>query len=549
MEIIFKNDTTNELGYLASFIFEWLEEKGYKNADDFILNLNFDNSVEDEGYVYSTKENGASIDASCLSGLWAGVGHFLFNSQIKEGELLPSKEYYKSIPQKKIRGLYFASHFHNFYHDAPINEIRRYVKELALWGINALCVWFDMHHYNGIDDPKASEMVSRLRMILEAAQVCGMKASIGVLSNEGFATTPDDLKADWRAGQNGYIREPVGHYHVEICPNVPGGMELILQNREDMCRAFEGIDFEYIWIWPYDQGGCTCEKCSPWGANGFLKVTPPVAEMCRKYFPNSKIILSLWDFDAFIEGETDTFKKVFKNENDYVDYILCETKSGSDEICGLPIVGFPEISMRGAVPWGGFGANPLPGYIRQIWDDNKSEKQGGFPYSEGIYEDLNKFLMSRMYWNGDYDIRTAMVEYASAYFSRDCAETIADCLSDMEATLPRYHQLNGVTLDPYRYYEPQYVKDGTKFIIYNPALINSIYERMTECDAKLHPEAGSSWRWRILYLRAVIDKELAANDYNDTETIRAAYRELTEIYYAQGADYVVKPPVSESYAN
>ncbi|MCL2519291.1 MAG: hypothetical protein FWF15_12080, partial [Oscillospiraceae bacterium] len=535
MEIVYFNDTKNEFGCLASFIFEWLEEKGYKNADVLILNLNFAQSIEDEGYVYFPTENGASINASCLSGLWAGAGHFLFNSQIKDGELLPSKEYFKSIPQKKIRGIYFASHFHNFYHDAPIIEIKRYVKELALWGINALCVWFDMHHYNGINDPDAVEMVSRLRAILEAAQVCGMKASIGVLSNEGFATTPYHLKADWRAGQNGYLREPVGHYHVEICPNVSGGMELILKNREDMCRAFEGIDFEYIWIWPYDQGGCTCEKCTPWGANGFLKVAPTVAEMCRKCFPKSKMILSLWDFDAFIEGETETFKKAFKNENNYVDYILCEVQAGANEICGLPIVGFPEISMRGAVPWGGFGANPLPTYVRQIWDISKNEKQGGFPYSEGIYEDLNKFLMSRMYWNGDYDVRTGLIEYASAYFSRNCAETIADCLFEMETTLPRYMQHSGEAIYPYGFKESEYVKDGTKFIIYNPEKINSIYTRMMECDAVLPPEARSSWRWRILYLRAVIDKELAANDYTDTETIRNAYKELTKIYHANGA--------------
>ena len=54
--------------------------------------------------------------------------------------------------------MYFASHFHNFYHDAPVEAVERYVGELALWGINALMVWYDMHHFTGIDDPAAQAM-------------------------------------------------------------------------------------------------------------------------------------------------------------------------------------------------------------------------------------------------------------------------------------------------------------------------------------------------------------------------------------------------------
>ena len=36
--------------------------------------------------------------------------------------------------------------------------MNRYVEELALWGCNTLAVWFDLHHYHGIDDPEARAM-------------------------------------------------------------------------------------------------------------------------------------------------------------------------------------------------------------------------------------------------------------------------------------------------------------------------------------------------------------------------------------------------------
>ena len=45
-----------------------------------------------------------------------------------------------------VRGIYFATHFHNFYHDAPLEEVQRYVEDLGLWGFNVLAVWYDMRH-------------------------------------------------------------------------------------------------------------------------------------------------------------------------------------------------------------------------------------------------------------------------------------------------------------------------------------------------------------------------------------------------------------------
>lgn len=549
------NDNKNECTRLVPLIYEWLEEKGFKNNNDayaYTLTLKYDSSVEDEGYIFAPLNNGAAISASCLSGLYAGAGHFLLTVRIKDGGLLPSEEYKVSTPQKKMRGMYFATHFHNFYNDAPISEVQRYVEEMALWGYNSFSAWFDMHHYTGIDDPKAVQMISRLRMIFETARNSGMKLYIGGLANEGFSSTPEMLKADWHAGQNGYHSEPMGHYHVEICPNAPGGMELILNNREEVLKAFEGIEFDYVSLWPYDQGGCTCEKCAPWGANGFLKTAYSLIGLYRKYYPNSRFILSTWYFDSFVNGETAAFKKKFKNEGNYVSYILSEPHGPSGEltvrdkeICNLPIIGFPEISMYNAIPWGGYGANPIPRRIRQIWDVCASEMQGGTPYSEGIYEDVNKFIISRLYWYGDYDITAALHEYSAAYFSEECADDIAECLSKMEISLLRGIMFDERYIDPYSFGASEYLKPGTQIVIHDPEPCKYIYDLVIKCNAALPPATRNTWRWRIIYLRAVIDNELSSNNYKETEVCRKAYDELIDIYHAQNADYVVRPPVTQ----
>ena len=555
------NDSGNKCARLVSLIREWLEEKGFENnpadavesQDAYTLTLKYADESEGEGYIFAPSEHGGVISASCLSGLYAGAGHFLLGAQIINGGLFPPSGYKASVPQKKMRGIYFATHFHNFYHDAPVGEIKRYVEELALWGYNILTVWFDMHHYAGIRDPEAANMITRLRMILEAASISGMKLCLGMLANEGFSNTPDMLKADWRAGRNGYHTAPAGHYHVEICPNSAGGTELILKNREEVCEAFKssGINFDYAWIWPYDQGGCTCEKCAPWGANGFLKTAPLVAEAFLKYFPDGKIIMSVWYFDCFVDGEIAAFKKAFKNENNYIDYILCEPhwQSGElaargGEIRGLPVVGFPEISMYNALPWGGFGANPIPRRIRQIWDICAPEMQGGFPYSEGIYEDINKFIISRLYWHGDYDVNTALNEYCAAYFSREYAEDIALCLSESEIALARHMLLGGAPVSPYSYGATESLKPDTKIIINNPGPCGYIYDSITKCDKSLPAAARNSWRWRIVYLRAVIDRELSSNGWAKTEKCSCAYNELIGIYHAQNAYIWVRPPVA-----
>ena len=62
-----------------------------------------------------------------------------------------------------------------------------------------------------------------------------------------------------------------------------------------------------------------------------------------------------------------------------------------------PIVNFPEISMWGLKPWGGYGANPLPERFQRIWNDSKHILDGGLPYSEGIYEDISKIQFAGYY--------------------------------------------------------------------------------------------------------------------------------------------------------
>ena len=64
-------------------------------------------------------------------------------------------------------------------------------------------------------------------------------------------------------------------------------------------------------------------------------------------------------------------------------------------------------------------------------------------------------------------------------------------------------------------------------------------------DIKLPPWARSPWRWRILYLRALLYSELKSNPTRPTPACEAAFRELIKIYsLTDKANVSVRPPAA-----
>ena len=487
---------------------------------------------------------GFRIDAAGITGndergLLYGVGKFLRDPAWRG----------TSVPEKPIRAIYFATHFHNFYHDAPIADVCRYIEELALWGCNTLTVWFDMHHYTGIKDPDAQAMIVRLRAMLRTAESVGMRPGLMLLANESYATSPQELRADWTAGHDGYTSEPGGHYHVEICPNQPGGLELILRWRAEMLAAFRDVNLGFIVIWPYDQGGCTCAKCAPWGANGYLKVAEPLARLLRQRYPTAKLVLSTWYFNHFTTGEWEGLSRAFANPPDWVDYLMADDGGFFPDYPlqhgmpgGLPGLNFPEISMGGMGPWGGFGANPRPVHWQKYWDTVGARLAGGFPYSEGIFEDLNKVLHLQLNWSSRQSTRDIVREYAAAEFAPAVADEVVQAVFAMEETLD-----HGLDTDTTR----NLLAAGSwDKLAGNPPSIYWMHKMkaperyagvIRRVEAQLPAPARQAWRWRIIYLRALLDEELHRSGGRPTKLSDEYFEELTRIYHGEQAEWVVSP--------
>ena len=521
--------------------------------------LDIRDGIGAEGFEIETSADRVSIVGNDERGLLSGVGKFLRASTFGDEGFVPGAWSGVSVPVKSVRAMYFATHFHNFYHDAPVAEVERYVEELALWGCNALSVWFDMHHFDGMDDPRAVAMVERLRTILGAANRVGMGGALTTLGNEGFATSPPALRADWTAGHDGYHRAPGGHYHVEICPSKPGGLETILEYRRQVFDAFADLQMDYVWIWPYDQGGCTCGECAPWGANGFLEVAEAEAGLIRQYWPSAKVVFSTWYYDRFVDGEWEGLDKSFSEQKpDWVDVVLADDYAGFPQYPlthgipgGFPAVGFPEISMNKMRPWGGFGANPRPGYWQQHWDRTRDLLDGSFPYSEGIYEDINKVLMLQLEWEPDRRASDILREYAVYEYSPAVADAVVEAIGMLEDGMD--HSVDPDVLETLweQAAHDESTGDGRSaagpdagglYRLEAATDSKACLDLLRAADAELSDYAKRSWRWRILLVRAELDAELTRSGGAVTERSEALFGELVCIYRADRAETPVAPP-------
>ncbi len=323
-----------------------------------------------------------------------------------------------------MRGVYFASHFHNWYHLAEGEEISRYIEDLALWGVNTLMAIYPFINLQGWDDPEATPAVTQLRKLFSAAKRVGLSTTLG-LNNVLFNDAPHELRAT-------PLQDPLGRHGnsgATICPSLPAGRDLIMKTSAELLGKLTDIGVDNLILWPYDEGGCGCSNCRPWGANGFVRMSQDIAGVARSIFPRVKTILSTWTFDTPPEGEWAGLADALSRGNDWADYILADAHEDfpryplENAVPGnLPLINFPEISMWGNWPWGGCGAHPLPNRLQHLWNQAGAVLRGGFPYSEGIYEDINKAIVAQFYWNPDSSAQSTLREYAAFEYSPAVAD-------------------------------------------------------------------------------------------------------------------------------
>ena len=488
------------------------------------VELAIEKGIGVEGYrIENRPGGGVQIVGNDERGVLYGAGKFLRSSRYDQGGFTPGDWRGTSVPKCPVRSVYIATHFMNYYEAAPIEELNHYIEDLGLWGYNSILIHFPTWQFNGLADPAARKWLDRFKVVLSEARKSGLQVGLIQVPNEGYKNEPKEFLATKVPGKHR------GNFGVNLCVSNPKARAHSIEMHEAILSEFKDVGLDYFCFWPYDEGGCGCKDCWPWGGRGYLSISMEMVPRIRTHFPACKIILSTWCFenenDANPDGEWDGLTKAMNEDKSWLDYLMADGHNGYFPKyllkAGVPgqlgLLNFPEISMFGMNPWGGYGANPAPAHFEKQWGRIKPMAAGGAPYSEGIYEDLNKAILAQFYWDPERPAEETVKEYTAFEFSPDVAADLVEVVRIFE----RNHSRRAIGADAVK-----------------------AFEWVTKADAAMMPAARSAWRWRIVYLRALIDKELYERKGKlEGDTLRSAFDELTRIYHAENAHSMpIKPP-------
>ncbi len=454
------------------------------------------------------------------------LGEFLRSAGTKRGKFKPAKGF---------RCVYLALHFFNTYQKAPLKFVFEYIEDLALWGFNVIQTGVapTIRYLSG-PDPETPDMV-RANRILDHAYTLGFKFYGGGMANGGFIDTP----LEFRAADSGRGRD--GR---EICPNIPGGFDLIMRIHRANAAARKYLD--YLNIWPYDEGGCGCEKCRPWGSNGMLMCGREMAKIYKEKFPDLKVVYTTWCFNYHGEHEIeDIYAKLHAGEEPWIDMIMSDTHHQNFNQWQLDnplpervkMINFPEISMWGRSPWGGFGANPLPQRFAHLWGQVRNISSGGTLYSEGIFEDFNKVLYSHFYRTGTTDWRQAAKDYAA--YELGCADV--DAFVKLLEMLEANHEGVIWSTRESHWQRDINIPEEWGTLKRKPKIWTDLKKRWNNAagarelahmiDAALPEWGRKNWRWDMLMIRAEFDAILERNNNEPDDETEELLKRLVELEY------------------
>lgn len=498
-----------------------------------------DTDCSGDEYRIEVKDKDISVFAKTAVGFNAAVGYLVRHQEtgIQNQDVKFDSDF---------RAVYFANHFYNYYHSAPTQEICEYLESLSLWGASALVLWFDMHHFHALDTDDAKAMTDKMLTLFQKAKSLGMKTALTHLSNEYYVGATQELLAENTVESGKYTNKLCGYYYTELCPSRQNGEKLLLDSFDALMSRFSSVGLNYVMLWPYDQGGCTCDACFPWGAGGHYRISKKKAEIAKKHFPNIEIIFSCWRFDHFTSGEWDAVLSLFQTDGEWIDRIMVDIHDNlPDALYSInkPIVSFPEISMYHCTPWGGFGANPFPSALAAQFQKTKSLCHGGALYSEGIFEDINKAVALEQMRDPGISPEHTVLQYCAYHFGACHAEKITNLIFRLEQTLHRRTYLaDGSRND----YPSGKISALHRYEIENTEEIAAIFRDAVAIYEAIPDQIRLSWRFKQIFARACADAALLKNGGIPSEESDTVLGELIPIYHAQNAYYFVSPVTRQS---
>jgi hypothetical protein len=85
--------------------------------------------------------------------------------------------------------------------------------------------------------------------------------------------------------------------------HLPAGRKYLLDAWEGLLGEYRSVGPTSPVYWPYDEGGCGCPQCWPWGSRGYVQICRDFTRLARSKTPHFKSVDRALMFDKPPAGE------------------------------------------------------------------------------------------------------------------------------------------------------------------------------------------------------------------------------------------------------
>jgi hypothetical protein len=220
-----------------------------------------------------------------------------------------------------------------------------------------------------------------------------------------------------------------------------------------------------------------------------------IAAILHKYHPQAKVWLSLQGFRP--EQNQTVYRYVQEQQPAWLGGLVTGPSSPPVEEtrAALPpeyqLRYYPDLThnVRSDFPvawWDPFfnftlgreSVNPRPMYYSALYHFLKPYMDGFISYSDGVHDDVNKIIWTRLAWDPAISERNALIEYANFFFGSTQKEDAADAILALESN-----------------WQGPAVTNGS---------IQTTWLSWKQMEKK-YPLLKNNWRWQMYLLRANYD--------------------------------------------
>lgn len=464
-----------------------ITEKKIKSGIDVVFRT--ENFESNDYFEIEKSGDSRIIKAKTVRGFIYGIGLLLRKTRVTSGKVCLVREISgKYRPYKKVRGHQCGYRpLPNTYDAWSYSDYERYLLEMMYFGANTF--------EDSLRDGKSNELMKYDEddFLVKISEICdGLDMNVSIWY-------PNDEKETLEDG---------------------------IKDREKVFSEMKRIDF-------YFPPGGDPGKLD---AVEFIRRTEIYGKILKKYHPGAKVYPSAqspdgpggkWAID-FIDGINSS--KVIDGYVYGPNWALpChELRERIDK--KYPMRFYPDIthSLRCEYPvhftdpdrdysfdacLSREASDPRPQEYRELFDMVQNYSEGSVSYSEGVHDDVNKFVYSDMDFYGKIRLRDTLSDYSRLFFPGADEERLSEDIEGQELSWVGDPEINPV--------------------------INAVYNDLRR-ELENHPELNSNWRYMMLLFRSACDKyiKLRKTDENDIITDAVKNFELGgEIGFGEKEDF------------